>query len=85
MVDLETPQDGRLSPSGPRVVYSLNPPSRRAEHAVFSLWIAQIGKKHSARQLTPRLFNDRSPQRSTDGRAIALISDRAKHGECSTI
>ena len=49
------------------------------------MWIADVGKERSARQLTSGLFKDESPQWSPDGTTIAFISDRAKHGQSSAI
>ena len=85
LVDLETPDNVRLSPSGRQVVYSLSTPTRKGEHAVSSLWIAQVGKEHSARQLTAGLSKDDLPQWSPDGQHVAFLSDRAKPGESSAI
>jgi len=52
---------------------------------VSSIWVAEVGKEHSARQLTSGLYNDRLPQWSLDEESIAFISDRSKHGESSAI
>ena len=85
LVDLETATNVRISPSGHKVVYSLSPFGRKEEHPVSSLWIAEVGKEHSARQVTSGLFHDTLPQWSPDGECIAFLSDRAKCGESSAI
>lgn len=85
LVDLEIPTNARISPSARKIVYSLSPSGRKEEHPVSSLWIAEVGKEHSARQVTSGLFHDTLPQWSPDGEHIAFLSDRAKRGESSAI
>ena len=85
LADLETPSDVQISPNGSQVAYCLTPSTKKHDHVLSSLWIAQVGEQHSARQLTSGLFNDTSPQWSPDGDAIAFISDRAKPRESSAI
>ncbi|MCJ1227515.1 hypothetical protein MMC12_004171 [Toensbergia leucococca] len=85
LVDLESPDDVRISPSGRQVVYTLSCVARKGDYPVSSLWIADVGKEHSARQLTAGLFNDALPQWAPDNQTIAFVSDRAKHGESSAI
>ncbi|KAL2040590.1 hypothetical protein N7G274_006569 [Stereocaulon virgatum] len=88
LADLLVPKDVRISPSGNHVVYSCAPIARTGEHALSSLWIAEIGKEHSARQFTSGSFNDISPQwcpQPADKDLIAFMSDRAKAGESSAI
>lgn len=88
LVDLQVPQDVRISPSGKHCVYVCKPIARAAEHFISSLWIAELGKEHSARQLTSGLSHDSSPRwcpDTTTGESIAFISDRAKPGESSAI
>ncbi|KAI9817868.1 MAG: hypothetical protein M1827_000987 [Pycnora praestabilis] len=90
LVDLEVPKNVRVSPSGRQVVYSLSPgslsPTReKGKHPVSSIWIADVRKESSARQLTSGSFNDTLPQWSRDGESIAFLSDRGKQGESSAI
>jgi dipeptidyl aminopeptidase/acylaminoacyl peptidase len=81
LADLELPHDVKLSPSGKHVTYTLrsdwNCPRDRW---VSSLWIAEIGNRHSARQLTSGQTNESCPQFSPDGNLIAFLSDRASEG-----
>lgn len=53
-------------------------------HVSF-LWVAEVGKQESSRQVTFGLCNDRKPKWSKDEESIAFISDRAKEGEASAI
>ena len=88
LADLLVPKDVRISPSGKHVVYSCAPIAKTGDHAVSSLWIAEIGKEHSARQFTSGSFNDVLPQwcpEPADKDLIAFVSDRAKPGESSAI
>ena len=88
LVDLQVPSDVRISPSGKYCVYACAPISKKGEHAVSSLWLAELGLEHSARQITSGLFNDVGPQwrpNASGDEAIAIISDRAKAGESSAI
>ncbi|KAK8203141.1 hypothetical protein M8818_005366 [Zalaria obscura] len=87
LLDLEVPGAVRISPSGKKVVYttSLSLGHRKGENATSSIWIADVGKKHSARQLTSGLYNDKSPRWSPDSESIAFISDRAKAGKSSAL
>lgn len=88
LVDLQVPQDVRISPSGKYCIYVCKPIAKKDEHAVSSLWLAELGKEHSARQLTSGLSSDSSPRWCPDtskGESVAFISDRAKHGESSAI
>ena len=84
LADLQCPEDVRLAPSGKHAIYCLRPASRSAEHETSSLWIAEVGKEHSARQLTSG-FNDELPRWSPDSKTIAFVSDRAEPGQCSAI
>jgi dipeptidyl aminopeptidase/acylaminoacyl peptidase len=85
IVDREVPNHVRISPSGRQVVYTLSPDSKKDKNAVSSIWIAKVGEKHSARQVTSGLFNDTSPRWSPDEHSIAFISDRAERGATSAI
>ncbi|KAI9734533.1 MAG: hypothetical protein M1834_002134 [Cirrosporium novae-zelandiae] len=85
LVDLMVPTDVRLSPSGNQAVYTLSPFTRSGKHDISSIWIAEVGKEHSARQLTSGLFNDRHARWSPTGESIAFLSDRAEAGESCAI
>ena len=79
--DLVTPQDVHLSPSAEHVVYTVSSDWNRPKGRwVSSLWVAEVGKPLSARQLTQGNSHDTGPQFSPDGNAIAFLSDRAKEG-----
>ncbi|KAL4966395.1 S9 family peptidase [Aspergillus stella-maris] len=81
LADLKLPKDLHISPDGSKVVYALDSFSRKDKYAVSSLWIAEVGKNHSARQITSGLFRDEKPRWSPDGQSIAFLSNRAKKGE----
>lgn len=85
LADLQCPEDVRLAPSGKHVVYCLRPASKRGDHETSSLWVAEVGKEHSARQLTSGHFNDELPRWAPDSKTIAFVSDRAEPGHCSAI
>lgn len=85
LVDLQIPQDVRISPSGRHVLYSLSPSAKAEEHPVSSLWIADVEEAYSARPLTSGSSCDKHPQWSPDGQAIAFISDRAERGNSSVL
>ncbi|KAL2831365.1 Alpha/Beta hydrolase protein [Aspergillus pseudoustus] len=74
------PSDISISPDGTQALYSLSTFSKTSKHATSSLWIADIGKDHSARQITSGLFRDEKPRWSPNGRYIAFVSDRAGRG-----
>jgi dipeptidyl aminopeptidase/acylaminoacyl peptidase len=74
------PSDISISPSGTQTLYTLSTFSKTTRHATSSLWIADIGKDHSARQITSGLSRDEKPKWSPDGRYIAFVSDRAGKG-----
>lgn len=81
LADLEVPHEVRLSPSAKHVIYTLRSDWNRPRGRwVSSLWIAEVGKRHSARQLTRGDSNDSFPQFSPDGNSIAFLSDRASEG-----
>lgn len=57
LADLQCPDDVRLAPSGKHIIYCLRPASRLGAHRTSSLWIAEVRKEYSARQLTLGLFH----------------------------
>ncbi|KAJ5444749.1 WD40-like Beta Propeller [Penicillium daleae] len=85
LADLQVPSDLHISPDGTKVVYALRPFSRNHENATSSIWIAEIGKEKSSRQITSGLFNDEKPQWAPDSASIAFKSDRAQPGKSSAI
>jgi len=84
-VDLIVPRSARICPNGEKVVYSASSIAKSGENETSSVWVAEIGKEKSARQLSSGKFNDTSPRWSSDGKSIAFLSDRAKAGESSAI
>ncbi|TKA61958.1 hypothetical protein B0A55_11840 [Friedmanniomyces simplex] len=87
LLDLHIPQSVKLSPSGQQVLWSTSFlfGHKKGEHKQSTLWLAETGKQHSARQLTTGERNEHDPQWSPDGQSIAFISDRGKQGESSAI
>ncbi|OJJ52951.1 hypothetical protein ASPSYDRAFT_51619 [Aspergillus sydowii CBS 593.65] len=85
LADLKLPKDLHISPDGSKVVYALETFARKEKIATSSLWIADIGVNHSARQITSGLFRDEKPKWSPDGRYIAFLSDRAGRGRGGVI
>jgi dipeptidyl aminopeptidase/acylaminoacyl peptidase len=75
----------RINATGTRLIYSSVPRGKKGDHVKSTLWIADVGKKHSARQLTSGSFNDHDPEFSPDGTKIAFVSDRADAGKTSAI
>jgi dipeptidyl aminopeptidase/acylaminoacyl peptidase len=84
-IDLETPYEVQISPQGTHIVYTLKPDGQKGKHKTSALWIADVGKAYSARQLTSGLFHDRLPQWSPDGNSIAFLSDRSNAGKTRAI
>ena len=84
LADLEVPHDVRISPSSQHVVYNLKSDSNRRERWVSSLWLADVGKERSARKLTDGGSLEWAPQRSSDSKSIAFVTDRAKEGATSS-
>jgi Tol biopolymer transport system component len=81
LADLEIPHEVKLSPSAKHAVYTLRSDWNRPKGRwVSSLWIAEIGQRHSARQVTSGDSLDSWPQFSPDGDSIAFLSDRASEG-----
>ncbi len=85
LVDLEIPDEVRISPSGQQVVYSASPMGKKGEHKLSTIWMAQIGQEMSARQLTSGMYDDRMPQWSPCGDSIAFLSDRNDRGKACAI
>ena len=85
LADLEVPHDVRISPSTQHVIYSLRSDSSRNGQWTSSLWLVDVGKKHSARKLTGGGSLDWQPQWSSDSKVVAFLSDRAKEGVLATI
>ncbi|KAL5335712.1 Alpha/Beta hydrolase protein [Aspergillus crustosus] len=76
LADLKLPRDIHISPDGTKVVYALESFTKRDRKATSSLWIADVGANHSARQITSGLFHDEKPRWRPDGNGIAFVSDR---------
>ncbi|KAL2863172.1 S9 family peptidase [Aspergillus lucknowensis] len=83
--DLKLPSDIHISPDGTKAIYTLSSFSTKDKSAVSSLWIADIGANHSARQITSGIFKDENPKWSPDGRFIGFVSDRAAKGRSRVI
>lgn len=85
LIDGVQPLDINISPSGEQVVYQLKANTKKGDNWTSSLWLAEVGKEKSARQLTSGQFEDKSPRWSPDSSSIAFISDRKEAGKSSAI
>lgn len=87
LLNLQIPQEIRISPNAQQVLYSttLSHQHKTGEHAVSTLWLAETGKAKSARQLTSGLHNDTSPRWAPDGKTVAFLSDRHDHSKKNAI
>ncbi|KAF4548179.1 Hypothetical protein D9617_31g064150 [Elsinoe fawcettii] len=83
ILELQVPQRPRVSSDGKKVVYATTLPlgHRKGDNRVSSIWVADVGKEESARQLTSGLFNDNSPQWLPDASSIIFVSDRKEAGK----
>jgi Tol biopolymer transport system component len=79
LADLESPHDLRLSPCGQYVVYTLRSDWSRKDRWVAVIWMADVGKENSARQLTTGRSNDTS-QFSPHSKSVAFLSDQTTEG-----
>lgn len=87
ILDLQVPQTVTLSADGSRLVYAaaLDWQQKKGDNHLSTLWSAEPGRPHSARQLTSGFFNDHAPALAPDGHTLAFLSDRAKPGEASDL
>lgn len=76
----EALSDLTLSPDATKVLYNVRPAYKSEEHGTAALWIADVGKAESARQLTSGLFNDHAGRFHPDGDRVIFLSDRHKAG-----
>ncbi|KAI7220131.1 putative acylamino-acid-releasing enzyme [Hortaea werneckii] len=83
LLSLPIPTSPRISPDGQKIVYSTSLPygHKTGENFRSTLWLAETGKRDSARAVTSGEFNDREPRWCADGRGIVFLSDRGKVGE----
>ncbi|KAI7307987.1 hypothetical protein KC315_g13569 [Hortaea werneckii] len=85
LLSLPTPASPQISPDGQKVVYSTSLPydHKTADHFRSTLWLAETGKRESARPLTSGEFNDREPRWNggKGGRKIVYLSADEKTEE----
>lgn len=89
LLSLQIPANLQLSPSGEQVLYSTSvgvfPHQNSDAKKVSQLWLADTGKKHSARAITNGKWNDVQPRWRPDGKAVAFVSDRGELAKKSAI
>lgn len=83
LLSLPVPTCPHISPDGQKIVYSTSLPygHKTGDHFRSTLWLAETGKRETARPLTSGEFHDREPRWCPDGRGIVFLSDRGKVGE----
>ncbi|KAL4801773.1 hypothetical protein BDV18DRAFT_164584 [Aspergillus unguis] len=69
---LSVPDDRSISPDGTTTLYTLSLFTHTKDSRTSSLWLAEIGKDHPARQITSGLFHDHAAKFSPDGRLANL-------------
>lgn len=82
LADLEQPRDLRISKDGKYATYITQAASRKEAAPKTTIWLAEVGKRSSAKPWTKGDYHDKSPAFSPDGTQIAFLSDRThKNGD----
>ncbi|KAI7610143.1 hypothetical protein KC343_g9004 [Hortaea werneckii] len=70
LLSLPVPTCPHISPDGQKIVYSTSLPygHKTGDHFRSTLWLAETGKRETARPLTSGEFHDREPRCRGDGR-----------------